>query len=314
MMSGCKTTLSPIFFRLTLFTRTAKSLLIVIIIASITAHSCRQAFTPCDEYIEESKGKWRLEIPEVQELVLVVVAISPIGQGDKNMVMHDTPYYDEVMNHFRKYRDHPVVAKVNDLLDKGLYAHVKMDACGFHFDDQDRIAKATTYDQLNWTTTNYVEPLVSALEDFSRKSSFREFYRKHQSRYSELIRLASQQMPVDKQWKWLEERFPARYDHYWITFSPLVNGSHSTNRFAKKGFRQSVMFVCGPIESEEFSDPMKEALMSRVVFTEIDHNYINPVSDKFIREINAIFQDRSKWTVDKLSRDITTATRSSMNT
>lgn len=37
-------------------------------------------------------------------------------------------------------------------------------------------------------------------------------------------------------------------------------------------------------------------LESRVVFTEIDHNFVNPLSDKKIDIINKVFADRNKWT------------------
>jgi len=32
-----------------------------------------------------------------------------------------------------------------------------------------------------------------------------------------------------------------------------------------------------------------------MVFTEIDHNYCNPVSSKYQNEIDSIFSDSSKW-------------------
>jgi hypothetical protein len=61
------------------------------------------------------------------------------------------------------------------------------------------------------------------------------------------------------------------------------------------------MFISGPIESQQLDQKIKEVLMSRVVFTEIDHNYVNPISDQFKKEIDEIFNDRSKWTAGKYS-------------
>ena len=36
-------------------------------------------------------------------------------------------------------------------------------------------------------------------------------------------------------------------------------------------------------------------LSSRVVFTEIDHNFVNPVSARYRKEINDAFGSRTKW-------------------
>ncbi|NJL77505.1 MAG: DUF4932 domain-containing protein [Saprospiraceae bacterium] len=176
-----------------------------------------------------------------------------------------------------------------------------MDACGFYFDENNSIIKDATYEKLNWNTRNLVEPHITQLEDFVTQTGFREFYVNNKKYYDKLIEELKVQMPIEKQWKWLEERFPIKYDNYRITFSPLVYGSHSTNRFEIDNFKQTVMFIRGPIESQSWSEKVKEGLMTRVVFTEIDHNYVNPISDEFIHEINEIFYDRNKWTAGKFT-------------
>lgn len=45
---------------------------------------------------------------------------------------------------------------------------------------------------------------------------------------------------------------------------------------------------------------LDELINSRMVFTEIDHNFVNPISDKFIDRINKAFKDREKWVDDSL--------------
>ncbi len=293
--------LQPQTQKLQLVKRLISIFLIVIII-----QGCRQ-FSPTDDYISNSKNKWTTEIPEVQELVHIIIAITPIGKKDTNMVMHNTMYYERAIEHFEKFENHRVVKKVNQLLENGKYAHVKMDACGFYYDNEDKIVKDKTYRQLNWDSKNYIESIVPDLEDFSSKTGFREFYKNNQEYYEELTELLKTQMSIDRQWKWLEDRFPNKYDNYRITFSPLVNGSHSTNRFETNNFKQTVMFICGPITNSGWTDNIKEGLMTRVVFTEIDHNYVNPVSDKFRNEITGIFSNRTKWTSGKDSKNYRSA-------
>ena len=248
-----------------------------------------------DSFKEQNKGKSKIEIPEVQELVHIAIAITHTGLDDSNMVNHTTGYYQEVLDHFKPFKNESLIKE----LDKNLpskYAHVKMDACGYYFDSTNHIVKNENYNQLNWSSKNYIDPLLDQLQEFSDKSNFREFYSAHKGYYAEQITLLEKQSPVQKQWDWLEQKFPQRYDNYWITFSPLVGGSHSTNRFITDDFKQTVMFVQGGINSKEYSDKVIEGLMTRVVFTEIDHNYVNPTSDRFANEIKDIFKNREHWT------------------
>ncbi len=250
------------------------------------------------QYIKKNKGEFSFEVPEVQELVHIIVALTPTGIKDKNMVNHDTKYYEKILKEFGQYKDEPIVNKIDSLLKKQYYAVLKMDACGFYFNG-DSIKKDSTYNNLSWGNTNFIESYTSQIEQFAKKTSFRKFYKKQSTYYNRLISLMNNQTPIHKQWDWLENQFSLRYDNYRITFSPLVNGWHSTNRFIQEDFKQTVMFICGPIENNEYSTKINEGLMTRIVFTEIDHNYVNPISDKYNKEINIAFDDLSKWATKK---------------
>lgn len=287
-----------------------RSLLSVIVFTVITGCSHSQA-NFSKEYIHAHSGKSSIVIPEVQELVHIIFAITEKGIGDSDMVNHEGNYYKEVMEHFLPFAREPLTAYINQELKGGIfygsrYSRLKMDACGFYFDG-DRILKDTVYPQLNWDNRNYIAPMVEQLEAFALQSGFRKFYQQHKPYYDTLIKLMHTQLPVQQMWKWLEQRFPARYDNYRITFSPLANGQQSTNHFENNGFKQCVMFICGPFEDSAFSPVMEEGLMSKVAFTEIDHNYVNPVTDSFRTQVDEIFADRSKWTAGKSSSSYKTS-------
>jgi len=242
-------------------------------------------------------GQYNVEIPEVQELIHIAIAITPTGLADSNIVDHTTTYYSEVIDYFTPFIKQSLIKELEKRLPEK-YAHVKMDACGYYFDSDNQIIKNKNYHQLNWTKINHIESLLDELQEFADTTNFRAFYSNHKEYYNEQIDLFKNQSPIQKQWDWLEERFPQKYDNYWITFSPLVGGSHSTNRFINKDFKQTVMFVQSGISSDKYSEKIKEGLMTRVVFTEIDHNYVNPTSYKFHSEIKDIFKDRNHWTTE----------------
>ncbi|NAS30492.1 DUF4932 domain-containing protein [Flavobacteriaceae bacterium R38] len=266
-----------------------------------------------DDYIEANQGKFIIEIPEVHELVNIMVAISEIGQLDGNMVDLTTAYHKEVLDYFLPYKDHPAMKKINELIDgpreeTGFapmnsywnYYSLKMNACGYLFDDDDNIIDDGIIHKMGFNNPgNLVEEHKNIFEDFSRASNFRKFYKEHQSYYDELIEVYKQLNPIDAMQEWLEIKFPIKYGNYRVTFSPLIGGAHSTNKFKDNGFEQTVMFICRADFLEEYNAAVNEMIQSRVVFTEIDHNFVNPISDKYVSRINEVMKDRSKWVNDE---------------
>ena len=56
------------------------------------------------------------------------------------------------------------------------------------------------------------------------------------------------------------------------------------------------MFICSAEgRPADRSEAIWEAGMTRVVFTEIDHNYVNPVSDKYVSQIDQVFSKKGFW-------------------
>ncbi|HMQ08671.1 MAG TPA: DUF4932 domain-containing protein [Saprospiraceae bacterium] len=231
-------------------------------------------------------------------MVHIIMAITPTWLADKDLIMHGTQYHTEVLNKFMKYQSEAIVTIFDSLLQLEYYYHLKMDACGYHFVD-DRIVKDPVYTRMAWGGPNFIEELLSEIEAFSLKANFRKFYNEHLNYYDNLSQVMEEQSPIQKQWDWLEEQFTMRYDHYRIIFSPLVSANHSTNSYIQNDFKQTAMFVCGPIDNEQLSKEIKEGLMTRVIFTEIDHNYVTPATDRYLREVDIALQNIDKWVNEK---------------
>jgi len=256
------------------------------------------------EYIKKNKGKWSVEVIEAQELVLVIAIITPTGMSDvKSMIInHDsTDYYRSVLKQFLPFKNEPIVAKIDSLLQKNWYINLKADACALEFSTQNKLQKSKIYDRMRGSK-NLLDPYLDMLNDFAQKSNFRQFFEENKSYYDSLIETHEREIPTKTQWQWLEAQFPDHsYDNYRITFSPLVKGNHSTVRFNNHGFKQAVMFIRPPYKIENVNDAVSNGLVTRLVFTEIDHNYVNPETDKYVNEINSIFKDREEWTNGKES-------------
>jgi hypothetical protein len=257
-----------------------------------------------DEYIKLHRGKFDVEIPEVHELANIMIAISRIGQLDQNMVDMSTPYYKEVIKHFLPYKNHPMIDTINNHITAVLdmeksypyYWAFKMNACSYLFDKNNAIVDDGIIHNMGFENTDDpIKPNIKLIEDFARQSNFRRFYKKHQPYYNSLLTIYREINPVDKMKQWLETKFPNKYDYYRITFSPLVGNAHSAQCFEDNGFKQMVMFVRRAESSPKYNRNVNEMLQSLIVFTEIDHNYVNPVSDRYLDHINKALANLNLW-------------------
>lgn len=262
-----------------------------------------------EEYIKENNGKFNVKIPEVHELANIMVAISKIGRIDSNLVDMRTSYYKQVQKHFLKYKNHPAIDTINnhivELHDEDGYWYyyaLKMNACGYLFNEQDEIVDDDIITMMGFD--NPEDPFVINKElfaNFAKTSGFRKFYSEHQNYYHSLISTYKELNPIDKMQEWLETIFGFEYGNYLVTFSPLVGGSHATQKFEDNGFKQTVMFVARAWKSDKYNDNVNEMLNSRVVFTEIDHNFVNPVSANYSKDIEKVFKNREKWVAENVN-------------
>lgn len=269
-------------------------LILILLLFTVQISFGQHIATFSTEYRSVMQDSVTYEIPEISELFHVVAALTSFGKANTEIIDKSTDYYQEVLNHFEEYQKHPVIKKIQKELRRNRYNRLKMDACGFYFNQNGNIEKDKTYPTLSFESKNWLEPYIEQLEDFSNQSSFRSFYKNHKDFYNQLISLQREQLAVKSHWEWLEKKFENRYQSYRITFSPLVYGSHSASYFIDNDFSQSIMFIGPPYVTDKYSKKQLEGLAGRMVFTEIDHNYINPLSDKYQEEIKTFIGDLEK--------------------
>ncbi|MFM7486584.1 MAG: DUF4932 domain-containing protein [Cytophagales bacterium] len=265
------------------------------------------------DYIKANDRKVFVEIPEVSELVNILMVLHKDAEKDDNMFDTKIDYYKEVKEYFKPFLNHPALdtihryitdLKYKEDLKKYLFSYqsyyyyyaLKMNACAYEFDAKNNIRNKGIVNQFanGW---NSFDPMKDkkVFEDFAKKSNYRQFYKNHKPYYDDLIKTYNQLNPISKMQNWLDKKFEFSYGSYVVYFSPFVLGAHSTQGFESNNFKQTFMFICKAEMDEEFTPIMNEMLESRVVFTEIDHNYVNPVSDKFLDKINKSFSNREKW-------------------
>ena len=248
-------------------------------------------------YKKKNTGAVNYEIPKAFELANILLALTDSGRKDDNLIFKGTTYYNDVISYFGKYKTHPAVAYLDTTFTQrskfGTYYDARNHAMGYEI-KQNRIKPHPIYPE-RWGQ-NFWTWRTDLLEDFARKADFESFYKAHKTYYDSLISLEKKYMPVKEMWSWLESEFPFKFQSYKIIFSPLIGGAHNTEKYVVSDFTEVIMYVNSVARIKADKPAVLEGLMSGVVFTEIDHNYVNPVSDKFKQEINEIFSNREIWT------------------
>lgn len=285
-----------------------KLILFLFILIFISCNNIR--FT--QSYINENNGKYKVLSPKVHELVNIAVALTDVGTEDDNMIPKND-YYKKVISHFEPYKNHSLIQELNRHITEvfGLstydyYYNIRMNANMYSLENG-KIVNKSPFTRMSFENENLLSELLPKLEDFAEKTNFNQFYKENESYYQSLINDYYRLVPINKMWRWIENKFPQRHNSYKIYFSPLVGGAHSTKKFINNGFAETAMFISAPILSDKYSDKEKEAILTRIVFTEIDHNYVNPTTNKF-KEINALLKPLSCWNQGKQGYNTSYAT------
>ena len=260
------------------------------------------------EYVEENTNQVRFAIPEVYELANIIWALSPSGRRAGNLNTQGA-YYQRVLTYFSAYLNHPIFSQL-DVPDKSYYSSYydfRENSLCFNFSANKLVYNGPYYYVMGDNRDDFnslFKKLLPMVNDFALKSNYRTFFHTNKAYYDSLIRQEATLMPVREMWDWLEARFPQRYQAYKVIFSPLIGATHSTQQFAYRAnepnlFRETVMFVSGPeliINRAGISQTQKEGLASGIVFTEIDHNYVNQITSRYKKQVDAIFVNRALWT------------------
>ena len=274
-----------------------------------------------DDYKDRNRDKINVEVPKVSELATILIALHKDTEKDVYMSDTSSEYYKRVKAYFKPYVKHPIMDTIHkyvnglryiESIDDSIFSNhsytyynsLKMNACAFEFTADNKVRNQGFIRDMayKWYTFNPMKDSL-LIEDFAKKSNFNAFYEKEQAYYKQLIADYKTLNPLSQMKSWLDNKFGFSYDNFTVYFSPLVYGSHSAQKFEDDGFKQTFMFIAKATLDKEQSLIQNILKESRVVFTEIDHNYVNPISDTFLKEIDEALKDNNKWVQSKMSSD-----------
>lgn len=253
-------------------------------------------------FAKANKGKYHIEVNEVKELLIIMQAITDYGLGNDDMFDQEGDYYKEVLAHFKPFKNELIILKMDSLLKESPlnYIFFTGNSKTYNFDgdtlipDQFYLFPAQEVAKVK-IDVNPITTYKKEIEEFAKKSNFRKFYKDHQPFYEQLYKDYEQKVNLQKQWRWLENNFEAKNDSYVIYTSKLINGLNYTTGYNQDGFKLIEMILPAVSVTPGKSEKELESLNTRVMFTEIDHNYVDIPTKKNKNDVEAAFKDRDKW-------------------
>jgi hypothetical protein len=252
-----------------------------------------------DEYVAENKDKVYIEVPEVKELAMVVIALTDLAAKDEDLIYTKGSYYKDLQTHFGKYKNELVVKKFDAFMknDRSTYFGFNADSYSYEFDGNGMIRRKKNFKSEGINYVNFITAHLDELQAFADKTNFRAFYKAHQPLYDSQSKYFRDTANFPKMVKWLSTNYPdVKYDCYRILFSPLVYGNQSTTGGQSNGFSEPHLHINFSYLSEKItkSDDIRR---TPYLFTELNHNYENPEAEKAVNadRIKKSFADKYKW-------------------
>jgi len=248
-------------------------------------------------YLPTKAQTAQIEIPETYELSNIILALTDYGIADEWEVQKKTEYYKEVIAYFEPVKNHPLLDSVNYSREKWAdYLSFRTDAVAFSFDESGKLCRR--FEFYANKGHNPFDKNLDLINDFILKSGFREFYKEHHELYNRVTNNYEDYNFVKQTMVFLKTNIAddtTRDNNkiYKIILSPLV---YRMNCHRELGNNLVADF---PSASENFINGVKtdENIDARLnsnhgIFTEKDHEYINPITTKYLELVTANFNPK----------------------
>jgi len=260
-----------------------------------------------EKFKKQNQGKYKIEINELKELIHIMIAITNAGKENDDMIEQEGQYYKDVRAYFKPYENEPIIKTFDSLMNASIYNYIFLtgNAISYHFKGNKLLKSevfifpANTISAKLKIDKNPITTYKTEIEAFAKKAKFSKFYSDHKPFYKGIMDEYESKANLGKQWKWLENNFETKKDSYLILCSPLIKGLNYTGQFNNNNFSLIHMNL-PPVDNDGNLTPLEnELLNTRVMFTEIDHNYVGAPTEANKELIRQIFADRKTWVDEK---------------
>lgn len=289
-----------------------KTMMILMLITMIL--SCKIVEKNIGEKNEIKSNFISVEYPEVYELANIALALTEYGMTDKWQVRKDIEYYDEMRSYFGDYMEHPLLDSINFSREKWQeYLSYRTDSYAFELDENYRLTRKNDFQSFEINTFDRFKKLT---ENFARKSKFKNFFHQNKNRYDQIVQNYQKEYLLDEMRGFLSDEFGDFFSDkkYSIVISPFVYAQNLHRDIDSTWTADFPSVAKQVIEGIDFENEKDKSTEIHTLFTEMDHGYVNPTSDKhdvsssFDEDIwddesgysnsgNAVFNEYMTWAV-----------------
>ncbi|MFT3677783.1 MAG: DUF4932 domain-containing protein [Chitinophagaceae bacterium] len=238
-----------------------------------------------------------ISIPETYELSNIILALTDYGQSDDWEVQKQTTYYNDVIRFFEPVKAHPLLQKVN--YSRTLwedYLSFRTDAAAYQFDNKGKLVRTNNF-YANKGHTPFDDNLA-LINDFVQQSNFRDFYKAQGALYRAIIANYSEYYMLDTVKIFLEKETgisasKAGKGRYQVILSPLVgrmNCHRNIDSVTKADF-PTLSTALIENNTAAISNQAQRAVEIHTLFTEMDHGYVNPITDLLRKDVAQYFNN-----------------------
>jgi len=233
---------------------------------------------------------------ETYELANIILAITPYGKSDPYEVNKKSAYYQEILNYFGKYENHPLIKKANySRKEWDKYLSFRTDAYGFKFKDNNQLVRINRLKAID--TLKEFDDNMALIEDFVKTTNYRKFFINHKAYYDSLLTIYNKSQMIDEVVKFLTDEFGSlqKDKKYSLVISPLVGRMNCMRMVAGTPTNFITipdwviqMKLPSSISRTDFAENI------HMLFTEIDHFFVNATTDKYKSMVKTNFNPH-KW-------------------
>ena len=249
-----------------------------------------------NKFQSKKKGKIDFSVPELYELVNVIVALTNKGIEDKERVNKNTEYYKSMLDNFSSYRNHDIVEKFNKFINQKHDYFLRTNGITYNLEYDNKITKSNQYNRAvyNDKNPNYLHPYLEGLQDFAVKTNFKKFYNSNKEYYRSVITEIKSEIDIPNMLMWLQENFPdIKYEYHNIIVSPLTGNTQGIIMYENNNFKELQIHIGLPhVNNTKVSKQSELIVKGDIIFSELNHGYLNKEADKYLEEINAALNSK----------------------
>ncbi len=230
--------------------------------------------------VEKASGK-RLSITVDPRIELLTVVQHFTSWAQKGHIKSETAYKDDIDHYFGRFKDHPAVDYVENLINSNFAYDAPVQFMLYHSNPPALVQKTPYSDYLIKRAggeENLME-FADKLRDFARKTGFMQFYQAHKPLYDTLIAEVESLFEGKSYVQALEDFYGESRNSYNLILSPLFSGNYGIPVKAEEKY--DLYSVIGPcsLKGKRTTFACLNYLESMTLH-EWSHPFINPMVDQ----------------------------------